>query len=130
MQPSTILYSTSSSRAFSQSAYPRLYQLREQFYQSVRIENEADLLEMARIADVLIILAPLTPGTRGAISKDVLTAMKRSALLVNLGRGQIVDTETLVEALKEGKIAGAALDVLEGEPRELSLRVKPGDSPE
>ncbi|QGU05268.1 D-isomer specific 2-hydroxyacid dehydrogenase family protein [Corynebacterium comes] len=67
-------------------------------------------------ADVFIILAPLTDETRHMINRDVFAQMKPSAVVVNVARGPLVDTDDLVEALQSGQIAGAALDVTEPEP--------------
>ncbi|MBQ8514840.1 MAG: D-2-hydroxyacid dehydrogenase [Ruminococcus sp.] len=67
-------------------------------------------------ADVLTIHTPLTPETKGMISRENLSRMKKSALLINTARGPIADEEALAEALKSGCIAAAALDVLESEP--------------
>jgi phosphoglycerate dehydrogenase-like enzyme len=66
--------------------------------------------------DYLILLVPYTPETRGIVSAQVLSAMKPTSYLINLARGGIVDEDALIKALKEGKIAGAALDVFATEP--------------
>ena len=73
----------------------------------------ADLMERA---DVLTLHVPLTDSTRGMISTAELRQMKPGALLVNVARGGVVDEVALAEALAEGEIAGAALDVFEHEP--------------
>lgn len=73
-------------------------------------------------ADHVIIAAPLTEQTRGLFDADLLRRMKPSARLINVGRGPIVVTDDLVAALRDGRIAGAALDVFETEPL-------PGDAP-
>jgi phosphoglycerate dehydrogenase-like enzyme len=67
-------------------------------------------------ADYVVIAAPLTPSTRGLFGADCFRRMKRSARLINVGRGPIVQTDALVEALQQGAIAGAGLDVFETEP--------------
>ncbi len=67
-------------------------------------------------ADVLSLHVPLTDRTRGLISAPDLALMKPSAVLINTARGGIVDEAALLAALKEGRIAGAGLDVLETEP--------------
>lgn len=67
-------------------------------------------------ADFVVVVAPLTPQTRGLISTEELRLMKASARLLNVGRGPIVDEGALIEALDAGEIAGAALDVFEEEP--------------
>ncbi|SMG06540.1 Phosphoglycerate dehydrogenase [Corynebacterium pollutisoli] len=67
-------------------------------------------------ADVVVVLAPLTPETRHMINRDVFGKMRSNAVLVNVARGPLVHTDDLVEALRNGTIAGAALDVTEPEP--------------
>lgn len=65
--------------------------------------------------DVITLHAPLTPQTRHLINRSNIRKIKRGALLVNTARGGLVETEALIEALDEGILAGAALDVVEGE---------------
>jgi len=67
-------------------------------------------------ADFVTLHCPLTPETRHLINASALSLMKRSAILINTARGPIVDQRALVEALREGRIAGAALDVTDPEP--------------
>lgn len=67
-------------------------------------------------ADYFILAAPLTPETHHMINAETLKQMKPHAVVVNVGRGPLVDTDALVEALRNGTIAGAALDVTEPEP--------------
>ncbi|MDD5219628.1 MAG: C-terminal binding protein [Candidatus Bipolaricaulis sp.] len=78
----------------------------------------ASLDELLASSDVVSVHVPLTAGTRGLLSYEALTRMKPSALLVNVSRGGIVDEADLYRALKEKKLAGAALDVLAIEPIE------------
>lgn len=66
-------------------------------------------------ADVVIVLAALTPQTRGLLGTDVIARMKPGALLVNAARGPVVDPDALIDALREGRIR-AALDVTDPEP--------------
>jgi D-2-hydroxyacid dehydrogenase (NADP+) len=66
--------------------------------------------------DFFVLLTPLTEKTRNAVDAKVLAAMKPTSYLVNLARGGVVDEPALVEALKTGRIAGAALDVFNEEP--------------
>lgn len=82
----------------------------------VEVENVPDVGAMASEADVLVVLANYTSSTHHIINADVLARMKKTAYLVNIARGPLVDTDALVEALKRDELAGAALDVLEGEP--------------
>lgn len=67
-------------------------------------------------ADYVIAVAPLTTQTRYLFRQDTFAAMKPTARFVNVGRGELVNTDDLVAALADGSIAGAALDVLETEP--------------
>jgi glyoxylate reductase len=73
-------------------------------------------------ADVVTLHCPLTDETRGLIGADELAAMRPDAYLVNTARGPIVDHPALLDALREGSIAGAALDVTDPEP------LPPGDT--
>lgn len=67
-------------------------------------------------SDYVVIAAPHTPETEKLFRKDQFAAMKPTAVLINIGRGVIVDLADLTAALQEGQIAGAALDVFEVEP--------------
>ncbi len=75
-----------------------------------------DLAELLASADVVSLHCPLTPETRHLIDAEALRGMRREAVLVNTARGPVVDEVALVEALRRGEIAGAALDVFEREP--------------
>jgi phosphoglycerate dehydrogenase-like enzyme len=72
--------------------------------------------EMVAQADVLVAAAPLTPATLGMFSESVFRAMKPAAIFMALSRGKLFDDVALARALKEGWIAGAALDVFPEEP--------------
>lgn len=67
-------------------------------------------------ADLLVLAAPLTSRTLGMIGRRELAHVKRGALLINVGRGGTVDEAALIEALRDGRLAGAGLDVFEQEP--------------
>ena len=73
-------------------------------------------LELVTRSDDVVITLPLTPETHGLVGRDAVAAMKRTTVLVNVGRGPVVDEGALVEALEQGRIRGAALDVFETEP--------------
>lgn len=74
------------------------------------------LLDFLPQADFVVITAPLTPETRNMMGEAEFRAMKRSAYLINIGRGQTIQEEILVRALQQGWIAGAGLDVFATEP--------------
>jgi hydroxypyruvate reductase len=77
----------------------------------------ADLEEMAGRADCLVVTCPLTPATRGLVGSRILDALGPGGFLVNVARGPVVEEAALISALKNGQIAGAALDVYWDEPR-------------
>jgi D-3-phosphoglycerate dehydrogenase len=77
--------------------------------------------EILRTADFISLHIRLTPETRGFLSRKELSLMKKSAILVNTGRGALVERDALLDALASKKIAGAGLDVFHDEP------LKPGD---
>jgi D-3-phosphoglycerate dehydrogenase len=72
--------------------------------------------ELIKESDVLSINIPATPENKHMFNKDLFAAMKPGAYLVNASRGSIVDSVALAAALKSGHLAGAALDVIDGEP--------------
>jgi glycerate dehydrogenase len=74
------------------------------------------LESMLPLSDVVCLTAPLTPQTRGIIQASTLQRMRRHALLINVARGELVVESDLRDALLSGTIAGAGLDVLDGEP--------------
>lgn len=80
------------------------------------IELVDDIDELVASADVVTLHVPRTPETADLIDADRLELMKRTALLVNVARGGIVDEDALAGALRDGRIAGAAIDVFAEEP--------------
>ena len=76
-------------------------------------EHKRALLEQS---DYVVLSTPLTPATRGIIGDPELRAMKPAAVLINVGRGPLVDEPALIAALREKRIGGAALDVFNQEP--------------
>ena len=81
-----------------------------------RMAHRGELEKIVCELDFLVLLTPYTPQTHGMVGAKVLAAMKPSAYLVNLARGGIVDEEALARALREKRLAGAALDVFANEP--------------
>lgn len=80
------------------------------------VRPNEDFFTLLPDADYVIITAPLTSQTKGLFGREVFAQMKTTAHLINVGRGPVVRTDELVEALQSGTIAGAALDVFETEP--------------
>ena len=78
--------------------------------------RKCDLDKMLSTSDFVTVHTPLTPETKNLIGKEKLSLMKKSARIINAARGGIVNEADLYEAVKAGKIAGAALDVFETEP--------------
>ncbi|ADL01625.1 2-hydroxyacid dehydrogenase [Brevundimonas subvibrioides] len=76
----------------------------------------ASLLDLARNSDVLVVACRADATNRGLISAEVLQALGPNGLLVNVARGQVVDEDALIAALKSGALGQAALDVFETEP--------------
>ena len=81
-----------------------------------RIHPLADLTAVVAQLDHFLVLTPYTPRTRHLVNAKVLAAMKPTACFLNLARGGVVDEAALLETLRAGRIAGAALDVFETEP--------------
>ena len=80
------------------------------------IHASGDLAGVVQAYDYVVLAAPLTDSTRGIVDAEVLAAMKPTARLINVGRGELVQTQDLTDALASGAIAGAALDVVHPEP--------------
>src|SRR5262252_2724301 len=82
--------------------------------QEVAFDNLAAALPLA---DIVVLAVPLTPRTERLIGRDELAAMKRTALVINVARGRLIDEHALADALHGGTIGGAGLDVLSQEPQ-------------
>ncbi|WP_430390550.1 2-hydroxyacid dehydrogenase [Dyella sp. 20L07] len=96
-----------------------IYHNRSRLPEPVERECRATLVskpELLSRADFLVLVLPFTPANRHSIGAPELAQMKRSAVLVNVARGGIVDDVALAAALREGTLAAAGLDVFEGEP--------------
>ncbi|WP_213991862.1 2-hydroxyacid dehydrogenase [Sodalis sp. dw_96] len=92
-------------------------------YHNRRPRVDSDLLycrtveELAKWADFLVVATPGGAQTRHLINAQVLASLGPEGFLINISRGSVVDTDALIESLRQQAIAGAALDVLEGEPK-------------
>ncbi|WP_165245477.1 2-hydroxyacid dehydrogenase [Paludisphaera soli] len=80
-------------------------------------DYHADPVSLARAVDFLIVTAAGGAGSRKLVDRDVIDALGPDGILVNVARGSVVDQAALVEALREGRLAAAGLDVFEDEPR-------------
>ncbi|MGX9728671.1 MAG: phosphoglycerate dehydrogenase [Candidatus Electronema sp. VV] len=87
----------------------------QELVEKIGVER-VDLLELARRADFISVHTPLTKDNRHMLSTEFFNAMKKDAMFIDCARGGVADEEALYTALKEGRIAGAALDVFEKEP--------------
>jgi phosphoglycerate dehydrogenase-like enzyme len=76
----------------------------------------ARLTDLMALSDDVVVTTPLTPDTRGLIGEREIRAMKPAGVLINVGRGAVVQERPLVDALRSRAIRGAALDVFETEP--------------
>ncbi|BBL78262.1 D-3-phosphoglycerate dehydrogenase [Rubrobacter xylanophilus] len=88
----------------------------EERMRSMNVERAASLEEVLEEADFVSLHVPRTPQTTGMVDEEALARMKPTAYLINVARGGIVDETALYNALKQGEIAGAALDVFAEEP--------------
>jgi glycerate dehydrogenase len=79
-------------------------------------EGRVPLATLLAEVDVLTLHCPITPATRHLIDAAALARMKRDAVLINTARGALVDAQALADALRGGRLAAAAIDVLDGEP--------------
>jgi len=78
--------------------------------------RHASLQALAGASDILVVAARASEESRGLITRAVIDAVGAHGLLINVSRGQVVDEDALIEALKEGRLGGAALDVYQTEP--------------
>lgn len=83
---------------------------------SLGVEVIEDINDVFRQSDIVSVHVPLTPETRNLVNTETLKLMKKTAFLINTSRGGLVDVDALQQALHNGQIAGAAIDVLDGEP--------------
>ena len=85
--------------------------------QDVSWAHFADPVELARDSDIVMVACPGGEATRNLVNRAVIDAIGPKGFLVNIARGSVVDEPALIEALREGRIAGAGLDVFADEPR-------------
>jgi glycerate dehydrogenase len=78
--------------------------------------GRVSLTELVRQADVISLHCPLTPQTKNLVNAETLSLMKPTALLINTARGALIDERALIQALREKRLAAAALDVISHEP--------------
>jgi D-3-phosphoglycerate dehydrogenase len=85
-------------------------------FRELGVERVETPEEVYAVADFLTLHSPLTPETRRAVNAEAFAAMRDGVRLVNAARGELIDEDALIEALRSGKVAGAALDVFSAEP--------------
>ncbi|CAD6264376.1 unnamed protein product [Miscanthus lutarioriparius] len=85
--------------------------------ESVSYKYFATVHDLASESDVLVVACALSKETRHVVNRDVLDALGKDGVVINIGRGPIIDEAELVAALREGRVAGAGLDVFEKEPK-------------
>jgi len=88
----------------------------EERFRELGVEHAATLDDVLGASDFLTLHSPLTPDTTGLIGREAIAKMRDGARLVNAARGALVDEEALADAIRSGKLAGAALDVFSSEP--------------
>ncbi|KAG2564656.1 glyoxylate/hydroxypyruvate reductase HPR3-like [Panicum virgatum] len=94
-----------------------IYYTSRRLRDSVPYKYFPNVHDLASESDVLVVACALNKDTRHIVNKDVLEALGKDGIIINIGRGANVDEMELVQALKEGRIAGAGLDVFENEPK-------------
>ncbi|KAG0655004.1 hypothetical protein C6P46_001293 [Rhodotorula mucilaginosa] len=85
-------------------------------YLGIEMRPAASYDEIARESDLILLCCPLTSETRHLVDRDFLSKVKPTACIVNTARGPVIDSDALVEAIREGRLASAGLDVATGEP--------------
>jgi D-3-phosphoglycerate dehydrogenase len=88
----------------------------EDRFRELGVESAATVDDVLALADIVTLHSPLTEETRGLVNRATLAKMKDGARLINAARGALVDEAALAEAIRSGKLAGAALDVFSTEP--------------
>jgi len=91
--------------------YTDRHRLPEAVEKELKLTYHADVKSMVKVCDVVTINCPLHPGTEHMFNKEMLYSMKRGAYIVNTARGKICDRDAIVDALKDGQLAGYAGDV-------------------
>jgi phosphoglycerate dehydrogenase-like enzyme len=102
-----------------------------EFEDNIDVYSSSVLLDLLPVTDFLVIALPLTTATEGLIGQDELALLPPEAILVNIGRGAIIDQTTLYDSLKQRRIAGAGIDVWYNYPKDDDARAhtQPADHP-
>tara|TARA_Y100000310_G_scaffold339103_1_gene430744 strand:- start:3811 stop:4749 length:939 start_codon:yes stop_codon:yes gene_type:complete len=104
-------------------AYDRSPDTKKEFAEELGVKL-VSLEEVCKVSDIISIQAPLNDASRNLINQDALSKMKKEAIIVNVGRGGIIDETALYKALKEGNLGAAAFDVFATEPPKDSKLLK------
>lgn len=110
------LYSTSRVGAPLDSSRDYFKTLPLADYLGIEVRPAESYDEIARESDLVVLCCPLTPQTKHLVDAEFLSKVKPTACVVNTARGPVIDTDALVAAIREGRLASAGLDVVTGEP--------------
>lgn len=97
------------------AAIARAMGMQVQYFDPYVAGGAGSLIELARVSDILSLHAVANTETRGLISREILNSLPRDALVVNTARGELLDTNALIDLLEAGHIRAAALDTVDGE---------------
>ncbi|GAA5993210.1 hypothetical protein JCM10908_004507 [Rhodotorula pacifica] len=111
-----VLYSTSQVGKALPESHDYFQTLPLASYLGIEVRPAKSYDEIARESDLIILCCPLTPQTHHLVDKDFLAKVKPTACIVNTARGPVMDSDALVSAIREGRLASAGLDVVTGEP--------------
>lgn len=103
-------------RAFGMKVIAYDISLDQESLERIGVIGVSSLEELLKSSDIISLHVPLTKDTKHMINSSTIALMRTGAYIINTSRGEIINTKDLLEALKSGKLAGAALDVFENEP--------------
>ncbi|MGE3150402.1 MAG: NAD(P)-dependent oxidoreductase [Pseudorhodoplanes sp.] len=96
-------------------AIARAMEMKVAYYDPSKPDSASSLLALARTSDILSLHVPALPATQNLVSREMLEALPRGAMVVNTARGEVLDTDALIDLLESGHLRAAALDVVKDE---------------